>query len=152
MDILGFVALVLTGFTACAEFGSYAFVHPVIRELPPEQHVQVEQGLLKTFGRIMPIGMTSCVVVAIAYAIQMNGQEGLVRGVHWAAAGAFMLALISTLIFNVPVNLATGRWNPTQLPSDWKQTRNRWEFFQGIRSWLLLIGFVLVSLALTLKP
>ena len=50
MDILGFVALTVTGFTACAEFGSYAFVHPVIRGLPPEQHVQVEKGLLKTFG------------------------------------------------------------------------------------------------------
>lgn len=50
MDILGFVALTVTGFTSCAEFGSYAFVHPVIRELPREQHVQVEKGLLKTFG------------------------------------------------------------------------------------------------------
>ena len=152
MDILGFVSLVITGFTACAEFGSYAFVHPVIRALPTEQHVQVEQGLLKTFGRIMPVFMTLFVVVAIAYAIQMNGQQGLARGVRWAAAVAFTLALISTIIFNVPVNLATGRWDPKNLPSDWKQTRTRWEFFQGVRSWLLLIGFVLLSLALTLKP
>jgi len=151
MDILGFVALVVTGFTACAEFGSYAFVHPVIRVLPAEQHVRVEQGLLKTFGRIMPFFMTLCVVVALAYAIQMNGQEGLARGVRWAAAVAFMLALISTIIFNVPVNLATSRWDPKNLPNDWKQTRNRWEFFQGVRSWLLLLGFVLLSLALTLK-
>ena len=151
MDMLGFVAVVLTGFTACAEFGSYAFVHPVIRALPTEQHVQVEQGLLKTFGRIMPVFMTLCVVVALAYAIQMNGVEGLARDVRWAAAAAFMLALISTIIFNVPVNSATGRWDPKNLPSDWKQTRNRWEFFQGVRSWLLLLGFVLLSLALTLK-
>ena len=150
MDILGFVAVVLTGFTACAEFGSYAFVHPVIRALPAEQHVQVEQGLLKTFGRIMPVLMTLCVVVALAYAIQMNGQPGLTRGVRWAAAVAFLLALISTIVFNVPVNLATGRWDPKHLPSDWKQTRNRWEFFQGVRAFLLLLGFVLLSLALTL--
>jgi hypothetical protein len=34
MDVLGFPALVVGGFTACAEFGSYAFVHPVIRRLP----------------------------------------------------------------------------------------------------------------------
>ena len=114
--------------------------------------MQVEQGLLKTFGRIMPVFMTLCVVVAVAYAIQMNGVAGLARGVRWAAAAAFILALISTIIFNVPVNLATGRWDPQNLPSDWKQTRNRWEFFQGIRSWLLLLGFVLLSLALTLKP
>jgi len=29
MDILEFITLVITGFTSCAEFGSYAFVHPV---------------------------------------------------------------------------------------------------------------------------
>lgn len=151
MDILGFVSLVITGFTACAEFGSYAFVHPVIRELPGEQHVQVERGLLKTFGRIMPVFMTLCVILAVAYAIQMNDQQSLARSVRWAAAAAFTLALISTIIFNVPINLATGRWDPKNLPSDWEQTRTRWEFFQGVRSWLLLIGFVLLSLALTLK-
>ena len=151
MDILGFLALVVTGFTACAEFGSYAFVHPVIRQLPAEQHVQVEQGLLRTFGRIMPVFMTLCVIAAVAYAIQMNGQGGPAWSVRWAATVAFILALISTIIFNVPVNLATGRWDSKNLPSDWKQTRNRWEFFQGIRSWLLLIGFVLLSLAFTLK-
>ncbi|HEX6108436.1 MAG TPA: DUF1772 domain-containing protein [Ktedonobacteraceae bacterium] len=151
MDILGFVSLVITGFTACAEFGSYAFVHPVIRELPGEQHVQVERGLLKTFGRIMPVFMTLCVILAVAYAIQMNDQQSLARSVRWAAAAAFTLALISTIIFNVPINLATGRWDPKNPPSDWKQVRTRWEFFQGVRSWLLLIGFVLLSLALTLK-
>jgi hypothetical protein len=151
MDILGFISLVITRFTACAEFGSYAFVHPVIRALPQEQHVQVEQGLLKTFGRIMPVFMTLCVIVAIAYAIQMNRQPGLVRSVRWAAAVAFTLALISTIIFTVPANRASGRWDPKNLPINWKETRNRWEFFQGVRSWLLLIGFVLLSLALTLK-
>jgi uncharacterized membrane protein len=151
MDILGFVSLVITGFTACAEFGSYAFVHPVIRELPTEQRVQVERGLLKTFGRIMPVFMTLCVILAVAYAIQMNDQQSLARSVRWATGAAFTLALISTIIFNVPINLATGRWDPKNPPSDWKQVRTRWEFFQGVRSWLLLIGFVLLSLALTLK-
>ena len=34
MDVLGFATLVLVGFTSCAEFGSYALVHPVIRRLP----------------------------------------------------------------------------------------------------------------------
>ena len=74
MDILGFIVLVVTGFTACAEFGSYAFVHPVIRELPREQHVQVEKGLLKTFGRVMPVLMTLCVILSISYAFNSPGR------------------------------------------------------------------------------
>lgn len=35
--------------------------------------------------------------------------------------------------------------DPDNPPEDWQRTRNRWELFQGPRSWLLLIGFVLVS-------
>ena len=55
---------VITGFASCAGFGSYAFVHPVVRDLPPEQHVRVEKGLLlNTFGRVMPVLMTLCAVL-----------------------------------------------------------------------------------------
>lgn len=63
---------------------------------------------------------------------------------RWLGAMALALALVSTIVFNVPINLATSRWDAGTPPPDWKQTRNRWEFFQGLRSWLLLVGFVLI--------
>lgn len=107
MDILGFFALVVIGFTSCAEFGSYAFVHPVIRNLPQEHHVQVEQGLLRTFGQVMPVLMTLCVVLSVSYAIQTPEFEGVARIVRWASAGSLIAALVSTIAFNVPVNVAT---------------------------------------------
>jgi Domain of unknown function (DUF1772) len=104
IDLLEFATLIVTGFTSCAEFGSYAFVHPVIRDLPSEHHI------------------------------------------------AFAVALISTIVFNVPINLATGRWQSQDRPANWKQVRNRWEFFQGVRSWLLLIGFILLCFAVATHP
>ena len=87
MEILGFITLVITGFTSCAEFGSYAFVHPVIRQLPPEHHIRVEQGLLKTFGRVMPGLMTLCVILSLSYAISLNSVESTVRIVSWGIGG-----------------------------------------------------------------
>ena len=150
MDILSFIVLVVTGFTACAAFGSYAFVHPVIRGLPPPHHLYVEQGLLRTFGRVMPVLMTLCVVISISYAFAGNTVGGPTQIARWLAAGSFVLALIFTLIFNVPINLATGRWDATNPPADWRAVRNRWEFFQGLRPWLLLLGFVLLCLAIAL--
>ncbi len=149
MDVLGFATLVITGFVACAEFGSYAFVHPVVRRLPPTAHLTVEQGLLRTFGRVMPVGMTLCVVLTITYAAAGSGAGGPPLW-RWLAAGAFVLALASTIVFNVPINLATGRWDAENPPADWKRTRDRWELFQGLRSWLLLVGFVLVCLGFTI--
>ena len=147
MDVFWFLTLVITGFTACAEFGSYAFVHPVLRRLPGEYHLQVEKGLLGTFGRVMPVLMTLSVVLSISFAVWMNRSASDAIPIYWASAASFTLALISTIIFNVPINLATGKWDPSQPPEDWKKTRNRWEFFQGVRSWLLLIGFILLALA-----
>ncbi len=146
MRTFDFATLVVTGFVACAEFGSFAFVHPVIRRLPPTEHLQVEQGLLKTFGRVMPVGMTLCVVLAVSAA---TGADGDGRLWHWLAAASFVAALASTVVFNVPINLATGRWDADNPPPDWKQTRDKWEFFQGLRSYLLLLGFVLVCVATT---
>ena len=151
MDLLAFMTLAITGFVSCAEFGSYAFVHPVIRRLPPEHHLRVEQGLLGTFGRLMPVGMSLCVILAISYALNGTAAPTAVRDARWASASAFAAALVSTIIFNVPINLATGRWDANDPPADWKGTRNRWEFFQGLRSWLLLLGFVLLCAAVTLR-
>jgi uncharacterized membrane protein len=151
MDVLGFATLTITGFTSCAEFGSYAFVHPVIRRLPPEQHLQVEKGLLGTFGRVMPMLMTLCVALSVTYAVthwQPTDRAAYVRGV---AALSFVTALVSTLIYNVPINAATARWSVEKPPPDWKETRNRWEFFQTVRSGLLLLGFVLLCLAAALQ-
>jgi uncharacterized membrane protein len=144
VDVLSLLTLLITGFVSCAEFGSYAFVHPVLRQLPPTQHISVEQGLLRTFGRVMPVGMTLCLVLAVLHASIPGGEGGPLLW-RWLAAAAFGAALVSTIVFNVPINLAAGRWDAANPPADWKQTRNRWEIFQGLRSWLLLIGFAFIS-------
>ena len=139
--VLGLVTLLVTGFVSCAEFGSYAFVHPVIRRLPATYHIDVEQGLLHTFGRVMPVGMILCLLLAILHASIPGGQGGPALW-RWLATASFAAALVSTIVFNVPINLATGRWDAANPPADWKETRDRWEIFQGLRSWLLLLGFV----------
>jgi hypothetical protein len=70
------ITLAVVGFTSCAEFGLYTFVHPVIRDLPAKYHLQVEQGLLKTFGLVMPVLMTLSVILSVGYAVQLNAVEG----------------------------------------------------------------------------
>jgi uncharacterized membrane protein len=99
----------------------------------------------------MPVLMTLCVMLSLAYAIQLRAVNGTARIIRWSSAIVFVAALVSTIIFNVPINLATGRWNPQDPPQNWKTLRNRWEFFQGARSWLLLIGFILLCLAVAVR-
>jgi uncharacterized membrane protein len=145
VNVLVFVSLVVVGFVACAEFGSYAFVHPVLRRLPAEHHIAVEQGLLRTFGRVMPVGMTLSPVLAASTAASGTTTS-------WLATGSTIclgVALVTTIAVNVGINRDTGTWDTEQPPDNWRQTRRRWELFQGIRSWLLLVGFALLAAAVT---
>jgi uncharacterized membrane protein len=149
VDVLVFAAPLILGFTASAEFASFAFIHPVIRRLESGDHIRVEQGLLRTFGRVMPVLMPLSAVVTVAYAAAGDGGGGE-AALRWVGAGLVLLSVITTLAVNVPINAATSRWDPEQPPPDWRAIRQRWEQFQGIRTVPLLIAFVLICLAISL--
>jgi uncharacterized membrane protein len=149
VDLLGCMTILVVGFTACAEFGSYAFVHPVIRRLPGTHHITVEQGLLRTFGRVMPPLMTLCVILLAINSTRSAADAGPALW-RYSAAAAVDAAFASTIVVNVPINLATRRWDPAKPPETWQKTRRRWEGFQGLRSWLLLIGFVLTCVSVAI--
>lgn len=148
MSALLIVAVSVIGFVGCAEFGSWAFVHPVLRKLPPEYWLQVEQGLLRTFGRVMPLGMTAGPILAGSTAAALDGTPQMLGGL---ATAALVIALVTTIAINVRINLITGTWDPENPPDDWRLQRSRWETFQGIRASLQLVGFVLITAAVVLQ-
>lgn len=142
MDLIKVGAVVVNGFTGCAEFASFAFVHPVVRRLPAEQHLTVEQGLLRTFGRVMPVLMPLTPVLTLAHAVRLRGNA---RRLAIGAASAAAAAVAVTVAGNVPINAATAKWDPADPPPDWKSIRDRWELLQAVRSPLLLASFVLLA-------
>jgi uncharacterized membrane protein len=148
VDVLVLLTPLIVGFTASAEFASFAFVHPVIRRLESGDHIRVEQGLLKTFGRVMPVLMPLSGVATVAYAVAGDGGGG--NALRWVSAGLVLLSVITTVTVNVPINAATSRWDPEDPPRDWLATRRRWEQFQGLRTVPLLMAFILICLAISL--
>jgi hypothetical protein len=51
----------------------------------------------------MPVLMTVSVILSVYYAVQLNAIEGASRMVRWASAVSLVAALVSTIIFNVPI-------------------------------------------------
>ncbi|MGP6174178.1 DUF1772 domain-containing protein [Corynebacterium sp. A21] len=140
MDLPLLFLLLTTGFVGCAEFASVALVHPVIRRLSLPEQLIMEKGLLRTYGRVMPIGMTTAAVLAGLAA----WREGPVA--FQAAAFVLTVALIVTILGNVPINRWTGRLGSNTPPAEFEMIRRRWDLFQAIRGSLQLIGFILVCL------
>lgn len=146
-EVAVFAVLFVPGFTACAEFGSYAFVHPVIRRLPHEHQVAFERGLLRTFGRVMPVSMTLSLLLVIAWASTNGFDRPALQGV---AVGLWAVGLATTIAVNVGINRRTARGEDSGDPGQWRRMRGRWEWFQGFRSWAFLGSFAAVCAAVAI--
>lgn len=143
MSWLAAVTVLITGFFGSAEFASTVFVHPIIRKLDPDNQLLFEKGLLTTFGKVMPFGMTLGVILTIALAVDHTNYFTI------SAAIALVVALIVTIFGNVPINKATGNITETSASKKFLAMRRTWDRYQLIRGSLQVLGFVLIVVGVT---
>jgi uncharacterized membrane protein len=142
------LSLLLVGWIAGAELGSWCCVQPVVARLPYEQFVAAEQGMLRTFGRIMPVLMPLSGILVVALIILSRGDTRFVFWLRVAVAFCIAVTVVTTLLVNVPINTQTAGWQLTNDSSAWQQMRERWHFFQGVRGTLFAAAFVLLAIPL----
>src|SRR6478672_10717216 len=137
MDWLEFFDLMVPAFVACTEFGFFLFVRPNIRRLPDRHRIEVEQGFLRTFYRVMPILTGVSVILILIYAFRFK-ENNFANQMVWGAVFCFSAAGASSIWLNQPIEKEIAGWNPAQLPADWRLVRARWTIAQGIRASLQL--------------
>ena len=145
---LELTSLLVVGWVAGAELGSWCCVQPVVARLPYEQYVAAEQGMLRTFGRVMPRLMPLSVVLAIALATVSWSERPGILWLRMAAAICLAITVATTLMVNVPINTRTAGWRVTGDASEWRAMRDRWHAFQGIRGALFGLAFLLLAISL----
>jgi uncharacterized membrane protein len=144
------LSLLLVGWIAGAELGSWCCVQPVVARLPYEHFVAAEQGMLRTFGRIMPVLMPLSGILVVALIILSREDTRFVLWFRVAAAFCISVTVVTTLLVNVPINTQTASWQLINDPSAWQQMRERWHSFQGVRGALFAAAFVLLAIPLAL--
>jgi uncharacterized membrane protein len=140
--------LLLVGWIAGAELGSWGCVQPVIARLPYEQYVAAEQGMLRTFGRVMPVLMPLSGVLAIVLVLLSLGDSRPILWLRIAAALCLAVTVVTTLTVNLPINTRTARWLVSDDASEWKAMRDRWHLFQGVRGGLFGAAFLLLGISM----
>jgi uncharacterized membrane protein len=144
-------SLLLVGWIAGAELGSWCCVQPVMARLPYEQYVAAEQAMLRTFGRIMPVVMPLSGVLTMALVIVSRGERSFVLWLRVAAVICIAVTVVTTLTVNVPINTQTASWQLTNDTSEWQHIRERWHVFQGVRGALFAAAFVLLTIPLVMR-
>jgi uncharacterized membrane protein len=151
-ETIELASLLLVGLVAGAELGSWCCVQPVVARLPYEHYVGAEQGMLRTFGRIMPVLMPLSAILVAALAFVSRGDVRVVFWLRVAAAACIAVTVITTLLVNVPINNRTAQWLMTNDAAEWYRMRAQWHLFQGIRGALFALAFLLLAIPIVLRP
>jgi Domain of unknown function (DUF1772) len=147
--VLSTFVLLLSGWLAGAESASWALLQPVVARLDDTPQIRMQQGMLRTFGRVMPIllPLTSVLIVLTA----LVAPAGAPR-VFWVVAAVAAAVLIAfTLAVNVPINKRTLTWDAEHPPEGWQADRRRWHAYQGVRAVLLAVWFLCAVGAVSLE-
>jgi MFS family permease len=145
--VLSTLVLLLSGWLAGAESASWALLQPVVARLDDTSQIRMQQGMLRTFGRVMPIllPLTSVLIVLTAV-VAPNGTPRVL----WVVAAVAAVVLIAfTLTVNVPINERTLPWDAEHPPAGWRADRHRWHPYQGVRAVLLAVWFLCAVGAVT---
>jgi hypothetical protein len=141
------VNLLITGVLTGNEFGSWAALHPALRELPRQAHVRSEQAVTRRYGKIMPTLMTEALVsfVPVLSLVSDRRSSSFLFGLAGMVCYATMLAI--TLTGNVPINRRTLELDPdTTSREEFLELRGRWDRLHAARNVLNLGGFGLAVL------
>jgi uncharacterized membrane protein len=149
--ILEIVTTLAIGWVAGAEIGSWFGIQPIVGRLPYEQQVNLEQEMLKSFGKVMPIIMPFSAVVALMLAFLSHNDPNIIMWLRMIAALCIAITIITTLTINVPINNLTAEWRLTESFEKWSEMRTRWHLFQGVRGGLFLLAFILLTTASTMQ-
>ncbi len=142
-----FVNVLLTGVLTGNEFGSWAALHPALRELPYQAHVHSEQAVTRRFGKMMPALMMGALVsfVPVLSLVSDRRSSSFLFGLAGMVCYATMLAI--TLTGNVPINRRTLELAPdTTSGEEFLELRARWNMLHTARNVLNLTGFGLAIL------
>lgn len=122
------------------EFTVGVFINPLFGRLPDVPQVFAAKKSARLYGKVMPLWIITNVLLCGVLTFLIAGSYSSQWWMYLAATTLFVVVIVFTLIFPVPINSKIASWDPDDLPSDWRELRKRFDKYHLIRIVLLLIA------------
>ena len=117
-------------------------------------YTAVEKPKHEVFEPIMPVVNTLVIDSGLVVLLLIPDRMTWVFGLTVVGVACTIVATITTLLVNVPINSEIiNVWSVNNPPVDWAQVRDRWNLFHAVRTVLAVVAlFCLLLAALTSQP
>ena len=133
MRICELISIVLSALVGGMYWGPWLALSRSMRTFKPEVFLDIVDRMNRNMESVMTV-LTPVALIAIAPVLFFSYQEQP-RTFYLTLAGfaLFVVALVVTMLIEVPIVKQIVMWTVETLPGDWQQLRDRWVTFHIIR-------------------
>jgi len=138
------VSIFLSALVTGVFWGPWLGLSRSIKTFKPDVFLAIGHRFIRNLAPVMPLLMPAA-ILSIVPVLVISFHERP-RTFYFTLAGfaLFSIALLVTLIVEVPIDNRIKSWTVATLPQDWQQLRDRWETFHIVRTMASVAGLFLL--------
>ena len=116
-----------------------------IDTLTPQTFLEVSHTMIPNFSSAMPVLMPAALISTLPVLYLLYRVRSM-RAFYFTLTGSLIFAgtLLIALLVNVPIDRQIQQWTLNTLPENWEHIRDRWEFFNTLRTFASLSGLAFI--------
>ena len=139
-----FINILLSALVTGVFWGTWLGLSRSMASLTPETFLTIGHAMIGNLGTIMALLMPAAMLATLPVLWLLYRRRSKALYPTLAGLALFIVALLITLLVEVPIDNQINEWTVATLPANWEQLRDRWEFFHVIRSWVAVAGLALL--------
>jgi uncharacterized membrane protein len=129
-------------------WGTWFSLSRTMYELPAEIFLTIGKEIMKNVAVTMSIIMPASLLGLLVLLINSWKTKSLYFYCILASLVLFVVTLIITVGVEVPIDNKINVWTVATLPADWKITREKWEWYHSMRTFISLTGVAFFMIAI----
>jgi uncharacterized membrane protein len=144
-----FVALFLLALVTGIFWGTWFTLTRSIETFSPAEFIHIGKTIIANVAWPMRILMPACILFMVLAAGLYPEKKSPGFFLNVAACLLIIVALLITLLVEVPIDNQIKTWAAETTPSDWEAIRERWQYFHTARTFVSLASFGSLAIAIT---
>jgi hypothetical protein len=144
LEVWQFLNIFLLSLVTGVFWGTWLGLSRPMARVSPETFLEVGQAMISSLGITMAVLMPAAMLTTLPVLYLLYRRRPKRFYTTLIGFMLFVVALLITLLVEVPLDFQFQQWTLATLPSNWQQLRNRWEWFHFLRSWFAVFGLALL--------
>ena len=144
LEVWQFVNIILLSLVTGVFWGSWLGLSRSMNSLSQTTFLEVAHAMIRNLGTIMAILMPAAMLATLPVLYLLYRRRSKAFYPTLAGLLLFVVALLITLLVEVPLDIEFEKWTLATMPADWQQLRARWEWWHVVRSWISVFGLALL--------